>query len=98
MAHHESKRPTVLITAGLVANAVRRGHVPGRDLRLRLTESSGTLRLEVCDTRTERLPGLRVPADESGRGLLLVAALADKWGGTPPIRLGGGMAESRHQR
>ncbi|MFI6357944.1 ATP-binding protein [Streptomyces sp. NPDC050743] len=72
-----------LIAAELVANAVRHGHVPGRDFRLQLTESAGTLRLEVADTRTERLPELRVPADESGRGLLLVEALADKWGVTP---------------
>ncbi|MFE8946541.1 ATP-binding protein [Streptomyces sp. NPDC007856] len=66
-----------------VANAVRHGHVPGRDFRLRLTESSGTLRLEVSDTRTERLPERRVPTGESGRGLVLVGALADKWGVTP---------------
>lgn len=72
-----------LIAAELASNAVRHGHVPGRDFHIRLIESGGTLRLEVCDTRTERLPEVRVPCGESGRGLLLVDALADKWGVTP---------------
>ncbi|WP_225101328.1 ATP-binding protein [Streptomyces sp. CoH27] len=72
-----------LIAAELVANAVRHGHVSGRDFHLQLTASYTTLRLEVSDTRTERLPALRIPQGESGRGLLLVEALADKWGVTP---------------
>ncbi|OIJ91117.1 hypothetical protein BIV25_30475 [Streptomyces sp. MUSC 14] len=72
-----------LIAAELVANAVRHGHVPGRDFHLRLTGAGTTLRLEVSDTRTERLPELRAPQGEGGRGLLLVEALADKWGVTP---------------
>ncbi|MGW3205444.1 ATP-binding protein [Streptomyces sp. NPDC001135] len=75
-----------LIAAELVANAVRHGHVPGRDFRLQLIESAGALRVEVSDTRAERLPEVRVPQDESGRGLLLVEALADKWGVTPRER------------
>ncbi|MEU1019758.1 ATP-binding protein [Streptomyces sp. NPDC005898] len=69
-----------LIAAELTANAVQHGHVPGRDFHLRLTESAGTLRVEVSDTRGERLPELRAPGGESGRGLLLVEALADRWG------------------
>ncbi len=42
----------------------------------------GTLRIEVTDTRGDRRPKLQEPdADaESGRGLLLVDALADRWG------------------
>ncbi|MEV6114108.1 ATP-binding protein [Streptomyces sp. NPDC052109] len=71
------------IAAELAANAVRHGHVPRRDFDLRLTGSAGTLRLEVSDTRTERLPEPKDPRGESGRGLLLVEALADKWGVTP---------------
>ncbi|MFJ5307669.1 ATP-binding protein [Streptomyces sp. NPDC088350] len=78
-----------LIAAELVANAVRHGHVPGRDFHLRLIEvpsSPGTpyvLRLEVTDTRGERLPEpqRQDPGDgESGRGLVLVEALATRWG------------------
>lgn len=75
-----------LITAELTANAVRHGHVPGRDFHLRLTETGGdTFRIEVTDTRSEKLPapGTPSPDAESGRGLLLVAALADDWGVTP---------------
>ncbi|MDT0401914.1 MULTISPECIES: ATP-binding protein [Streptomyces] len=72
-----------LITAELSANAVQHGRVPGRDFHVRLaTEASGDLRLEVSDTRGEDRPVVAAPADhaESGRGLLLVTALADDWG------------------
>ncbi|OIK06870.1 hypothetical protein BIV23_05110 [Streptomyces monashensis] len=72
-----------LIAAELVANAVRHGHVPGRDFHLKLTGAGTTLRLEVSDTRTECLPELQDPQGEGGRGLLLVEALADTWGVTP---------------
>lgn len=72
-----------LITAELVANAVRHGHVPGRDFRLRLTETTtpAVIRVEVTDTRTEKRPAPLTPrADcESGRGLLLVSHLAARW-------------------
>lgn len=76
-----------LITAELSANAVRHGHVPGRDFHLQLTLAEGTFRIEVTDTRAERQPPSTPPAldsaSESGRGLHLVAALADDWGVTP---------------
>ncbi|MFD3824468.1 ATP-binding protein [Streptomyces sp. NPDC058625] len=78
-----------LITAELCANAVRHGRVPGRDFHVRLAAEAdgGRLRLEVSDTRGEHRPAVATPADpgaesESGRGLLLVAALADTWGVT----------------
>ncbi|MEN8653399.1 ATP-binding protein [Streptomyces sp. 21So2-11] len=74
-----------LITAELTSNAVRHGHVPGRDFHLRLTETAATLRIEVTDSRAEKQPLLvPTPADAtSGRGLLLVASLATRWGVTP---------------
>ncbi|MFF3686205.1 ATP-binding protein [Streptomyces sp. NPDC002187] len=76
-----------LIAAELVANAVRHGHVPGRDFHLRLAATPTTLRIDVTDTRTEKRPhrNPRVPSpeEESGRGLLLVSALATDWGITP---------------
>jgi anti-sigma regulatory factor (Ser/Thr protein kinase) len=76
-----------LIAAELTCNAVRHGHVPGRDFRVRLTATPDTLRVEVTDIRTERVPLLspqEPPGDvESGRGLLLVARLATRWGTTP---------------
>ncbi|MCT2590734.1 ATP-binding protein [Streptomyces sp. N2-109] len=74
-----------LLAAELSANAVSHGHVPGRDFHLRLTRAADRVRVEVSDTRTERRPDPRLldlPDDESesGRGLLLVAALSDAWG------------------
>ncbi|MFJ8648992.1 ATP-binding protein [Streptomyces sp. NPDC093546] len=76
------------IVAELAANATAHGRVPGRDFRLDLTvEDDGKrLRIEVTDTRCERLPprpgAVVVPASdaEAGRGLLIVEALADRWG------------------
>ncbi|MFD7918752.1 ATP-binding protein [Streptomyces sp. NPDC059740] len=76
-----------LVTAELTANAVRHGHVAGRDFHLRLTGTDELLRVEVTDTRTECLPLLshhEPPGDaETGRGLLVVARLASRWGLTP---------------
>ncbi|MFJ3282925.1 ATP-binding protein [Streptomyces halstedii] len=76
-----------LITAELSANAVRHGHVPGRDFHIQLILAENTFRIEVTGTRTEKQPPANPPAadspSESGRGLLLVAALADDWGVSP---------------
>ncbi|ANP55590.1 anti-sigma regulatory factor (Ser/Thr protein kinase) [Streptomyces griseochromogenes] len=70
------------IVAELAANAATHGRVPGRDFRLTLYVVADTLRIEVTDTRGDHLPNVERPAPdgESGRGLLLVAALADRWG------------------
>ncbi|MCP9944977.1 ATP-binding protein [Streptomyces somaliensis] len=74
------------VVAELAANAALHGRVPGRDflLVLRLTGTGRALRIEASDTRAERVPASprRAPlADgESGRGLLIVDALADRWG------------------
>ena len=73
------------VVAELAANAVTHGCVSGRDFELVMRLGGGTLRIEVSDTRTEcRPPGpgvLRQPdaLAESGRGLLLVEAVADRW-------------------
>ncbi|MFF0449826.1 ATP-binding protein [Streptomyces sp. NPDC004609] len=82
-----------LIVAEMASNAVRHGHVPGRDfdVRLTVTTTPGTLRIEVADSRTERgsvpeAPGTPPPADEeSGRGLYLISLLADRWGIVPRV-------------
>lgn len=74
------------IVAELANNAVLHGRVPGRDFRLDLTVHGcdALLRIEVTDTRGERLTLTLAPADdaETGRGLLIVDALADRWGVT----------------
>lgn len=78
-------RTVALVTAELAANAFRHGSLPGRDFRLVLLLLPHILRIEVTDTRPERLPPRTSPrpADEtSGRGLLLVQAYADRWGCT----------------
>ncbi|MEV7521556.1 ATP-binding protein [Streptomyces sp. NPDC091371] len=64
------------IVAELAANAVTHGRVPGRDFRLALTVAPDVLLIEVTDTRGDRIPEIRDP----GRGLVLVDALADRWG------------------
>ncbi|AEM82431.1 ATP-binding protein [Streptomyces violaceusniger] len=78
-----------LIAAELAANAVLHGHVPGRDFHLRLTVTSDAPRVEVADTRTERVPpssSQEPPGKaESGRDLLIVAGLATRWGTGPRL-------------
>ncbi|MGY0485942.1 ATP-binding protein [Streptomyces sp. WG-D5] len=69
------------VVAELAANAVRHGRVPGRDFRLTLTlDAAHTLRIEVADARPDRVPWVRVADGEGGRGLVIVAAYADRWG------------------
>ncbi len=65
------------------ANAVWHGRVPGRDFRLRLAaHHDGVLRIEVSDTRDDQMPCTAAPVSDAahGRGLLIVEALADRWG------------------
>ncbi|MEV8003217.1 ATP-binding protein [Streptomyces parvus] len=87
----DASESAALIIGELAANAVTHGRVPGRNIELRLShmpgdpETPGLLRIEVSDTRGEcRPPGpgeITAPADgsDSGRGLLIVEALADRW-------------------
>ncbi|MFF1637792.1 ATP-binding protein [Streptomyces sp. NPDC058246] len=80
----EVSENVTLVVAELAANAVRHGRVRGRDFRVRLLWREGVVRVEVADGRTDRLPVLQEPSDgEGGRGLLLVAGLAERWGVDP---------------
>lgn len=80
-----------VVTAELAANAAVHGRCRGRYFRLRLYLGEHVVRIEVSDARPERavptavVPG--TPADENrdgGRGLVLVAAFAERWGCVQP--------------
>ena len=73
--------PATHIVAEPATNAATHGRLPGRSFRLTPYVVGRTLRIEVTDTRGDRLPELQAPdaLAESGRGLLLVDTLADRW-------------------
>jgi hypothetical protein len=78
--------PNVLATALLLASELISNASTASDaidLRV-LCSDAGVLRVEVADT-VPVLPRMvdRGPEAETGRGLLLVDALADSWGATP---------------
>lgn len=71
-----------LVVSELMTNALLHGSLRDRLIRVWICLSATALRVEVTDPRAERLPDPR-PADgtdQFGRGLLLVGALADRWG------------------
>ena len=69
----------VLLTSELVTNAIR--HETGEGVMLVITGSCGQLRVDVHDSSCALPTVAEVPADaETGRGLLLVAALSAEWG------------------
>ncbi|MER7148841.1 ATP-binding protein [Streptomyces xanthochromogenes] len=72
-----------LCVSELATNALLHGVPPGRGflLRMRLWEGA-VLRVEVHDSGggVPRVTEGAAGTDEGGRGLVLVAALADKWG------------------
>jgi anti-sigma regulatory factor (Ser/Thr protein kinase) len=81
----DATRAVALVTAELVSNAVTHGRLPGRDFRLTLLLLPRSVRIEVTDARPERLvrhpTAVPTPPDaSSGRGLLLIAAYAERWG------------------
>ncbi|WP_427922011.1 ATP-binding protein [Streptomyces sp. cg40] len=73
--------PARQLVAELATNASTHGRVPGRDFRLMLCVIDTT-------TRDDYPPRPQDPTwdGESGRGLLLVDALADRWGWSPGRR------------
>lgn len=70
-----------LCVSGLVTNALLHGTVPGQDIAVRIVRTPDGLRVEVGDPGAGR-PEARVagPRQCSGRGLALVAVLADDCG------------------
>lgn len=68
-----------LLTSELVTNAVRNEADP--TVMLDVTCSSSRLRVDVHDTSHAMPAPADAPADaETGRGLIIVGALADEWG------------------
>jgi anti-sigma regulatory factor (Ser/Thr protein kinase) len=70
--------PTRLLVSELVVNAVIHAHT---EVRLRLHLRPGSLRVEVSDGSTAA-PRRRPysPTATTGRGLMILDALADEWG------------------
>jgi anti-sigma regulatory factor (Ser/Thr protein kinase) len=78
-------RDAVLLATELVANAIVHGRAP---IELRVRRGAVEITLEVDDGATVLPRKLRLdPEDEHGRGLQLVAIVADRWG-TRPLRDG----------
>nr|BFD84520.1 hypothetical protein StreXyl84_39210 [Streptomyces sp. Xyl84] len=82
----EVTETAVLLLSELMTNAYRHARTaPGREIWARcVLDDTGRLRVTVTDAN-ESLPVPREASweDESGRGLALVAELADDWGAEP---------------
>ncbi|MFD9125910.1 ATP-binding protein [Kitasatospora sp. NPDC059571] len=77
---HQQVEAGELLAGELVANAVR--HAGGRTVGLKLGRRQGWVRIEVRDS-SRALPCLIVAAERgasNGHGLVLVDAVADRWG------------------
>jgi len=71
----------VLLVSEMVSNAIVHGRPP---IHLRLRDSDGHVLIEVDDADTAVPRKLRPePSDLHGRGLQLVATIADRWGARP---------------
>lgn len=97
LSRHRAARPVLqwghpgmagdaaVIVSELATNALLHGATRGRLFRVHLTLTEFVLRVAVSDPRGERLPCLQQPDGDDcyGRGLLIVAQLADRWGVEP---------------
>lgn len=76
-----------LVVSELATNALTHGSDRDHGFLVRLEPDDGGIRLEVHDSRDPRQPlpepAEPDPAAETGRGLVLAAALAARWGVTP---------------
>ncbi|MGY0060872.1 ATP-binding protein [Streptomyces sp. LZ34] len=66
----------------LVSNAIKHCRITFAEIEITVSVQGGALVLEVSDPDTEKIPRIRIATDdqENGRGLLLVARLAESWG------------------
>lgn len=79
---HGRADDVALCVSELATNALVHGAPPGRGFLLRLLPCGDGVRVEVHDSGdgVPAVPQAPDRSDESGRGLLLVSELADKWG------------------
>ncbi|MFF1452561.1 ATP-binding protein [Streptomyces sp. NPDC058274] len=78
----ERSDDVLLCVSELATNALVHAVPPGRHFRVFLRYDGTVLRVEVHDSGPGT-PRIADRADEGGRGLLLVAAFADRWGVDP---------------
>jgi anti-sigma regulatory factor (Ser/Thr protein kinase) len=77
----ELTETAVLLVSELVTNAIQHASAGGSAIVLRLETAGDWLRIEVHDPDPcEPAPRLLAGLEESGFGLVLVDAMADKWG------------------
>lgn len=70
-----------ILASELLANSLKASRRQGTPIRLRLLAGNGQLIIEAWD-RNPHAPRIREAAyaDESGRGLIVIAAIATSWG------------------
>ena len=69
----------ILLASDLITNAIMHG--AGATITVAIRCSRGHLRIDVYDQSRSRPPGMDLPAGtDTGRGLVLVAALSTEWG------------------
>jgi anti-sigma regulatory factor (Ser/Thr protein kinase) len=79
----ELQELVVLLASELVTNAVLHGRGP---VELRLSHAGDRIKIEVSDGDPDPLPpsaGRPPDGQHSGRGLLIVDSLSDRWGNRP---------------
>ncbi|MBW8087747.1 ATP-binding protein [Streptomyces hygroscopicus subsp. hygroscopicus] len=66
----------------LLSNAIKHCRVTFAEIEITVSVQGGALLLEVSDPDKGKIPELHIADsdDETGRGLFLVARLADEWG------------------
>jgi anti-sigma regulatory factor (Ser/Thr protein kinase) len=81
---HQCEEAAVLLVSELFGNSVRHSAsgALGETVTVAVTDEDGVVRIEVTDRSGPGVPRLRPARSdaEGGRGLELVARLADRWG------------------